>query len=84
MKAGQIEEASVANVANESPTREFVGIKEGTFKHSEHYQDWTDIEKQMIMEALVKARGRKNIAAVSLGWSRSTLWRKMKKFGIHW
>ncbi|MFC1856793.1 sigma-54 interaction domain-containing protein [Thermodesulfobacteriota bacterium] len=45
-------------------------------------RDWPDIEKGMIMEALIKAGGRKNKAAVSLGWARSTLWRKMKIYGI--
>jgi DNA-binding NtrC family response regulator len=45
-------------------------------------QNWPDIEKQMIVEALIKARGRKNRAAAALGWGRSTLWRKMKKYGI--
>jgi DNA-binding NtrC family response regulator len=45
-------------------------------------QNWSDIEKRMIMEALVKAGGRKNKAAVRLGWARSTLWRKMNQYGI--
>ena len=45
-------------------------------------QNWPDIEKQMIIEALVGAIGRKNKAAVSLGWARSTLWRKMSQYGI--
>ncbi|MCF8050131.1 MAG: sigma 54-interacting transcriptional regulator [Desulfobacterales bacterium] len=45
-------------------------------------QPWPEIEKQMIIEALVKTGGRKSRAADFLGWSRSTLWRKMKQFGI--
>ena len=49
--------------------------------HGRH-QEWSDIEKRMILEALIKAGGRKNKAAVSLGWVRSTLWRKMKQYGI--
>jgi transcriptional regulator of acetoin/glycerol metabolism len=36
----------------------------------------------MIMEALIKASGRRKKAAASLGWARSTLWRKMKHYGI--
>ncbi len=36
----------------------------------------------MIMDALIKAGGRKNRAAEILGWGRSTLWRKMKRYGI--
>ncbi len=47
-------------------------------------QDWSSIEKRMIMEALIASGGRKNKAAVSLGWARSTLWRKLKQYGIQW
>lgn len=43
---------------------------------------WTDAERQMIMEALVKVQGRRNAAAKMLGFCRSTLWRKMKRHGI--
>ncbi len=44
--------------------------------------DWADLEKKLILEAMTKARGRKGKAAAILGWGRSTLWRKMKKFGM--
>lgn len=40
--------------------------------------DWGGMERRMIMEALVRASGRKSKAAEILGWGRSTLWRKMK------
>jgi PAS domain S-box-containing protein len=53
------------------------------FLHPEHHKNWEDIEKQMIMEALIKSGGRKHKAADSLGWARSTLWRKMKQYGIY-
>jgi len=43
---------------------------------------WPDMEQQMILEALYKAKGRKSKAAEILGWGRSTLWRKMKQYGI--
>jgi len=45
-------------------------------------QDWPTIEKQMILAALVRAGGRKNKAAVALGWARSTLYRKLKHYEI--
>ncbi|MBW2065412.1 MAG: sigma 54-interacting transcriptional regulator [Deltaproteobacteria bacterium] len=45
-------------------------------------QTWASMEKRMIMDALLKARGRRNKAASLLGWGRSTLWRKMKQHGI--
>jgi len=40
--------------------------------------DWGSVERKMILDALVRARGRRGQAAAMLGWSRSTLWRKMK------
>lgn len=44
--------------------------------------DWPDVERQMIMDALVKARGNRAKAAQFLGLGRSTLWRKMKFYSI--
>lgn len=43
---------------------------------------WTEIEKRMIVNALVRAGGRRKEAAELLGWGRSTLWRKMKQYGL--
>ncbi len=45
-------------------------------------QGWPEAEKQMIMDALVSAGGRRSRAAEILGWGRSTLWRKMKQYNI--
>lgn len=45
-------------------------------------ETWADVERRMIMEALIKAGGRKQEAADILGWGRSTLWRKIRKHGI--
>lgn len=50
-------------------------------KHIEQ-KTWASLERDIIMEALVKAKGRRNKAADILGWGRSTLWRKMKHYGI--
>ncbi|MFH0823728.1 MAG: sigma 54-interacting transcriptional regulator [Pseudomonadota bacterium] len=44
--------------------------------------DWAERERSMIAEAILKARGRKSTAAKILGWGRSTLWRKMKRYGM--
>ncbi len=44
--------------------------------------DWPDVERQMIMDALVKARGNRAKAAKLLGLGRSTLWRKMKIYSM--
>jgi DNA-binding NtrC family response regulator len=40
------------------------------------------VERQLILDALVRAKGRRGRAAEILGWGRSTLWRKMKRYGI--
>jgi len=68
--------------AQEPPSRLTFNTEDSGFIHPKPHQDWADIEKQMIIEALVKTGGRKNKAAVLLGWARSTLWRKMKQYGI--
>ena len=44
--------------------------------------DWSAIERKMILDALMKAKGRRSKAAQLLGWGRSTLWRKMTHYGI--
>jgi transcriptional regulator with PAS, ATPase and Fis domain len=43
---------------------------------------WASFERDMIIEALVKSKGRRNKAADMMGWGRSTLWRKMKQYKI--
>jgi transcriptional regulator with PAS, ATPase and Fis domain len=45
-------------------------------------ETWISVERRMIMDALVKAKGRRTRAADILGWARSTLWRKMKQHGL--
>lgn len=44
--------------------------------------DWNGMERQLIMNSLVRSGGRRGKAAKDLGWARSTLWRKMKRYGI--
>ena len=79
MEAGPDDMAAVAQVP---PTRLAFKTEESGFARPEPHQSWPAIEKRMITEALIKAGGRKNKAAVSLGWARSTLWRKIKQYGI--
>jgi len=45
-------------------------------------EGWDAAEKTLIMQALVRAGGRKGRAAEILGWGRSTLWRKLKVHGL--
>ncbi len=50
---------------------------------TDHALSWPNVEKKMILEALMKTGGHKGKAAALLGWGRSTLWRKMKQYGIN-
>ncbi|MFH2059730.1 MAG: sigma 54-interacting transcriptional regulator [Pseudomonadota bacterium] len=45
-------------------------------------ETWSSIQREMIIDALRKSKGKKNEAAKILGWGRSTLWRKIKIFKI--
>ncbi|MCP4748991.1 MAG: PAS domain-containing protein [Desulfobacteraceae bacterium] len=44
---------------------------------------WDNVERKMIINALIKAGGKRSKAAEILGWGRSTLWRKMKQYDIY-
>ena len=44
--------------------------------------NWAAIERQLIIDTMIQANGHRSKAARSLGWGRSTLWRKMKKYGL--
>jgi PAS domain S-box-containing protein len=41
---------------------------------------WAAIEKEMMVDALRKTGGNRSKAADLLGWGRTTLWRKLKKY----
>jgi len=41
---------------------------------------WIEIEKELILNALRKSGGQRTQAARILGWGRTTLWRKLKKY----
>lgn len=43
---------------------------------------WAEIEKEMMLDALRKSGGNRSKAADILGWGRTTLWRKLKKYKI--
>ena len=57
-------------------------VEESEIKEPLQGQSWPELERQMILKALLKAKGRKSDAAALLGWGRSTLWRKMKQYEI--
>ncbi|MCF8056155.1 MAG: sigma 54-interacting transcriptional regulator [Desulfocapsa sp.] len=43
---------------------------------------WAGIEKEMILDALRKSGGNRTQTANLLGWGRTTLWRKLKKYEL--
>jgi len=48
----------------------------------ENAKSWREIEKKKILAALVQAGGSRGGAAKALGWGRTTLWRKIKEYGL--
>lgn len=56
------------------------GTREAREQTSE--MSWAGIERQLILETLVKVNGRRSKAAEILGWGRTKLWRKMKQYGL--
>ncbi|UZP66069.1 sigma-54-dependent Fis family transcriptional regulator [Desulfovibrio mangrovi] len=46
------------------------------------FQSWQEKERHMILDALERTGGRRQQAAELLGWSRSTLWRKLNSHGL--
>ena len=51
-------------------------------REKEVVEDFFELEKEMIKCAIKKTHGNLSKAAVELGISRTTLWRKMKKYNI--
>jgi transcriptional regulator with PAS, ATPase and Fis domain len=51
-------------------------------RRTDRHATWDSLEREMIQSALVACSGNKGETSKKLGWSRSTLWRKMKKHGI--
>jgi transcriptional regulator with PAS, ATPase and Fis domain len=49
---------------------------------SQENQTWPSVQREMILDALKRANGKKSEAARLLGWGRSTLWRKIKQHKI--
>jgi two-component system response regulator AtoC len=79
-----IEYASVLGVGDtitfDDLTPEIRGEEPPTVK--EEAQTAWEIEHEQLLEALRKARGKREEAAEMLGISRTTLWRKLKEHKI--
>ena len=48
----------------------------------QEHRTWEETERHLILDALTRCGGKRGEAAALLGWSRSTLWRKMTRHGI--
>ncbi len=44
---------------------------------------WGAVEKEMILDAMRKTGGNRSRAARILGWGRTTLWRKLNRYGLN-
>lgn len=44
--------------------------------------NWPEIERRMILEALTASKGNRSKAAKKLGWGRTTLWRKIMRYDL--
>ncbi len=49
---------------------------------TDNFTNWSDIEKQNILGALMRTGGNRSEAAKLLAWGRTTLWRKMKEYNL--
>ncbi len=69
--------AAPESTAAAAPRRFLSGLQGGAPEET-----WADVERRLILDALVQAGGKRTKAAEILGWGRSTLWRKIKRHGI--
>ncbi|GFM36867.1 sigma-54 interaction domain-containing protein [Desulfovibrio psychrotolerans] len=58
------------------------GVSGTAPQEQQTFRTWQEKERSMILDALARTGGRKQEAADTLGWSRSTLWRKMKQHAL--
>ncbi|WP_448384081.1 sigma-54 interaction domain-containing protein [Desulfosoma sp.] len=78
-------EVPVTIVAPRPEGRDMEGeeaVPKGAVMEAAQGEGWAEMERRLIVEALVRANGRRGRAAQILGWGRSTLWRKMKQYGL--
>lgn len=61
-------------------TRE-ISVAAGLGRHAGS-DNWPAIEREMILDALTAGKGNRRKAAEILGWGRTTLWRKIRHYGL--
>jgi len=72
-----------ARVIHATPTDTTTRMQASPIADFTSTDSWPDVERKIILDALARAKGRRNEAARLLGWARSTLWRKMKQYNIN-
>jgi two-component system, NtrC family, response regulator AtoC len=77
MEKPVVRQRPAPRIAEHSPVTRSAGTANGAA-----IEAWSDMEARLIREALVKARGHRGRAAKIVGCARSTLWRKIKRYGI--
>ena len=73
---------SVSPSGQASPARSSQATPAGDVQADTRGLNWAEIERNLIVDALVRAKGKRTKAAEMLGWCRSTLWRKMKQYQL--
>jgi transcriptional regulator with PAS, ATPase and Fis domain len=50
--------------------------------HQASGENWPTVEREMILQALTASKGNRSKASEILGWSRTTLWRKIVQYDL--
>jgi len=77
-----IEKQGNGQVDIDKPLQNQSAADQNTHSHPGH-RGWSDVEKEMIIDALKKTGGNRSKAASALGWGRTTLWRKLKRYRLN-
>lgn len=75
-----VESSTSAPVINTSIVHAEESLPAPTQPESSRAGSWSELEKEMILNALLESSGNRSRAAEKLGWGRTTLWRKLKKY----
>ena len=83
--SSQVPDTSSVTTPDSSPVR-IAGTEEAAVPPQglmANGDNWPEIEKRMILEALTASKGNRSKAAEKLGWGRTTLWRKIVRYGLN-
>lgn len=81
----EMQNNSQNNIVSSSPSLMFKNDANNNIQHHEEVDESLNIvdkEKELIIKALKKHRGKRRDAAIDLGISERTLYRKLKEYDI--